>query len=143
MLIKSLIQNGHIATNNGISFFKTGDYFKIIVAASRAKGGDIYLDKQILELVEKNNFEKTSNKMIAMLHEKKIDKLIELLQTNHSCSLTISTSQFNQLKDTKQRYSNRKPIKLPPDTEEENNDDVLILELEAEALTLELELLAA
>jgi hypothetical protein len=143
VLIKSLIQNGHIATNNGISFFKTGDYFKIIVAASRAKGGDIYLDKQILELVEKNNFEKTSDKMVAMLHEKKIDKLIELLQTNHSCSLTISTSQFNQLKDTKQRYSNRKPIKLPPDTEEENNDDVLILELEAEALTLELELLAA
>ena len=50
---------------------------------------------------------------------------------------------INLLKDTKQRYSNRKPIKLPPDTEEENNDDVLILELEAEALTLELELLAA
>jgi hypothetical protein len=143
VLIKSLTQNGHITTNNGVSFFKTGDYFKIIVAASRAKGGDIYLDMQILDLVEKKNFEKTSDKMVAMLHEKKIDKLIELLQTNHSCSLTISTSQFNQLKDNKQRYSNRKPIQLPPDTKEENDNDVLILELEAEALTLELELLAA
>lgn len=142
MLIKSLVQNGHISTNNGISFFKTGDYFKIIVAASKAKGGDIYLDKDILELVEKNNFEKTSDKMVALLHERNISKLIELLQTNHSCSLTINTSQFNQIKDTKQHYTNRKPILLPPE-KEESNSLVLMLELEAEALQLELTLLAA
>jgi hypothetical protein len=142
VLIKSLVQNSHIVTNNGISFFKNGDYFKIIVAGSRAKGGDVYLDKQILELVEKNNFEKTADKMVANLHESKIDKLIELLQVNHSSSLTISPSQFAQLKDTKHRYSNRKPIVLP-DTTEDNNSNVFYLELEAEALTLELELMAA
>ncbi|MBC7388646.1 MAG: hypothetical protein H7329_05515, partial [Opitutaceae bacterium] len=142
VLIKSLVQNAGITTNNGISFFKTGDYFKIIVAASRAKGGDVYLDKEILELVEKNNFEKTSDKMVALLPEKNIGKLIELLQVNHSCSLTINTSQFNQLKDIKKTYSNRKPILLPPE-KEENNSTVLMLELEAEALALELELLAA
>jgi C-terminal domain on Strawberry notch homologue/P-loop containing NTP hydrolase pore-1 len=142
MLIKSLVQNAHIVTNNGISFFKTGDYFKIIVAASKARGGDIYLDKDILALVEKNNFEKTSDKMVALLHERNIGKLIELLQTNHSCSLTINTSQFNQIKDTKQHYTNRKPILLPPE-KEENNSLVLMLELEAEALQLELTLLAA
>lgn len=37
-IVKSLVQNAHIITNNGISFFKSGDYFKIIVSASRAKG---------------------------------------------------------------------------------------------------------
>lgn len=142
VLIKSLVQNAGISTNNGISFFKTGDYFKIIVAASRVKGGDVYLDKEILELVEKNNFEKTSDKMVALLPEKNIAKLIELLQVNHSCSLTINTAQFNQLKDIKKTYSNRKPILLPPE-KEENNSNVLMLELEAEALALELELLAA
>ena len=142
MLIKSLVQNAGITTNNGISFFKTGDYFKIIVAASRAKGGDIYLDKEILQLVEKNNFEKLSDKMVALLPEKNIAKLIELLQVNHSCSLTISTSQFNQIKDAKQHFTKRKPILLP-DTKEEKNNNVLYLELEAEALNLELELLAA
>ncbi|MEI9909654.1 MAG: hypothetical protein WDO71_08235 [Bacteroidota bacterium] len=36
-LIKSITQNGHIVTNNGISFFRSGDYYRIIVAASRAK----------------------------------------------------------------------------------------------------------
>ena len=80
--------------------------------------------------------------MVALLNEKNIGKLIELLQTNHSCSLTISTSQFNQIKDTKQTYTNRKPILLPPE-KEENNSLVLMLELEAEALQLELTLLAA
>ena len=142
-LIRGLIQNGHMATNNGISFFKTGEYFKIIVAGSRSKGGEIYLDKQLLELVEKNNFEKTSDKMVALLHEKHISKFIEILQVNHSCSLTITTSQFSQLKDTKKRYSNRKPILLPPESDDEPSNDVQILELEAEALALELQLLAA
>jgi hypothetical protein len=81
-LIKSLTNGGHIVANNGLSFFKTGDYFKLIIAASRARGGDIYLDKQILELVEKKNFEKTSDKMVAMLHYQHIDKLVQLLQVN-------------------------------------------------------------
>lgn len=142
VLIKSLVQNSHIVTNNGISFFKAGEYFKIIVGGSRSKGGDVYLDKQILELVEKNNFEKTADKMFANIHESKIDKLIEILQVNHSSSLTITPSQFAQLKDTKHRYSNRKSIVLP-DTTEDNNSNVFYLELEAEALTLELELMAA
>lgn len=141
-LIKSITQNGHIVTNNGISFFRSGDFFKIIVAASRSKGGDIYLDKQILELVEKNNFEKTSDKMVAMLPEKKIGKLVEILQTNHSSSVTIHSSQLKDLKRDNLRYSNRKKIELP-DEEQESSHDVIMLELEAEALSLELELLAA
>ncbi len=77
-LIKSLKQNGHCVTNNGLSFFRTREYYKLIIAASRSKGGDIYLDKQILELVDKNNFEKLSDKMVAMLPEANIDQLVEL-----------------------------------------------------------------
>lgn len=141
-LVKSLVQNNHIVTNNGISLFKNGEHFKIIVSASRSRGGDIYLDKQILELVEKNNFEKVADKMVAMLPEKKIDKLVELLQINHSCSITIHSSQLKELKISSQRYSNRKKIELP-DTEQEDDDNIRILELEAEALSLEFELLAA
>lgn len=143
-LIKSITTNGHIVTNNGISFFRSGDFFRIIVAASRSKGGDIYLDKQILELVEKNNFEKTSDKMVAMLPEKNIGKLVEILQTNHSTSVTIHSSQLKDLKTETIRYSSRKKIELPDEeAEEEQPDNVRILELEAEALVLELELLAA
>src|ERR1019366_8116224 len=81
-LIKSLVNSGHIITNNGISFFRQGYHFRVIVAASRAKGGDIYLDKQLLEVVEKNNFEKVSDKMVALVEESKIGRVVEILQNN-------------------------------------------------------------
>ncbi len=143
-IVKSLVQNSQIITNNGLSFFRTGSHFKLIISASRARGGDIYLDKNILELVEKNNFEKVSDKMVAMLPEKNIDKLLEILQTTHGCSITIHSSDLKNIKSNAGRYSSRKKIKLPPDDEEEElPDNVAILELEAEALALELELLAA
>jgi len=143
-LIKSLSQNGHIVTNTGMSFFRTREHFKLIVAASRTKGGDIYLDKQLLELVENHNFEKTSDKMVAMLPEKNIDKAVELLQNNHSLSVTIQSYQLKDLKTDGMRFKNRKPILLPDEEkQEEPVNNILLLELEAEALALELELLAA
>ncbi|MBL0267188.1 MAG: strawberry notch C-terminal domain-containing protein [Chitinophagaceae bacterium] len=141
-IIKSITQNSHIVTNNGLSFFRTGNYFKLIISASRSRGGDIYLDKEILELVEKNNFEKVSDKMVAMLPEKNMDKLLEILQSRHGCSVTMQSYQLKDLKDDAITYSNRKRIELPPDDEEPQNE-VAMLELEAEALALELELLAA
>ena len=143
-LIKSLTQNGHIVTNNGLSFFRTREYYKLIVAASRTRGGDIYLDRQLLELVENNNFEKTSDKMVAMLPESNIDKAVELLQANHSLSVTIQSYQLRDLKTDGMRFKNRKPILVPGEEKgEESVNNSLLLELEAEALALELELSAA
>jgi hypothetical protein len=140
-IIKSITQGSHIVTNNSLSFFRTGDHYKLIIAASRARGGDIYLDKQLLELVEKNNFEKVADKMVAMLPYTSIDKAVEILQTNHSLSLTIHSYQLKDIK-TEGRYTNRKKIE-PPEEEQEPANNVILLELEAEALALELELLAA
>lgn len=141
-IIKSITQNSHIVTNNGLSFFRMGSHFKLIISASRSRGGDIYLDKEILELVEKNNFEKVSDKMVAMLPDKNMDKLLEILQSRHGCSVTLQSYQLKDIKDDAITYSNRKRIELPPDDEEPQNE-VAMLELEAEALALELELLAA
>lgn len=141
-LIKSLTHSNQIVTNNGLSFFRTGNYYKLIISASRSRGGDIYLDEQLLKVVEKNNFEKVSDKMVAMLPQENIDKAVEILQTNHSLSVNIQSYQLKDLKTDGMRYRNRKKIELP-DEEEEPVNNVLLLELEAEALALELELLAA
>ena len=141
-LIKSLTSHSSIVTNNGLSFFRYGDYYKLIIAASRSRGGDIYLDGQILELVEKNNFEKVADKMVALLPYQNIDKAIQVLQNNHSLSVTIHSYQLKDIKTDGQRFNNRKKIELPSEEEEPVNN-ILLLELEAEALALELELLAA
>lgn len=140
-LIKSLTSHASIVTNNELSFFRYGDYYKLIIAASRSRGGDIYLDRQILELVEKNNFEKVSDKMVALLPYQNIDKLVQVLQNNHSLSVTIHSYQLKDIKTDGQRFTNRKKIELPAEEEPVNN--IIMLELEAEALALELELLAA
>ncbi|WP_207515045.1 strawberry notch C-terminal domain-containing protein [Longitalea luteola] len=146
-IIRSLVSGHHIVTNDGLSIFRTGDYYKLIVSASRSKGGDIYLDKDILSLVEKNNFEKTSDKMVAMLGDGKISELVEVLQNNHSCSMTIQSYQLKEINKEAIRSSNRNRIELPPPEEAPpvNNSmaKIRILELEAEALELELLLLAA
>ncbi|HYC29496.1 MAG TPA: hypothetical protein VEB42_11775, partial [Chitinophagaceae bacterium] len=128
-------------------FFRQDNFFRVIVAASRAKGGDIYLDKQILEVVEKNNFEKVSDKMAAMVAEENIGRLVEVLQTNHSCAVTVNSAQLRHLGNENQRYSTRKKIDIPakmPDMPVVQQSNIIsLLELEAEALALELELLAA
>jgi len=144
-IIQSLVEGKNITTNNSVSFIRTGDYFKIIVPASRARGGDIYLDKDILPLVENNNFEKVSDKMVAKLPETNIGRFVELLQKNHGSSITIHSSEIKNLKTDISRLNNRKPIELPPPEEKATSQParIRLLELEAQALTLELELLAA
>lgn len=155
-LIRSLVQGHHIVTNNSLSIFRAGDYFKIIVAASRVRGGDIYLDKELLEQVVNNNFEKTSDKMVAHVAEGNIGAFVNVLQKNHGASITISSAQFKQIEKQEQRSTTRRHIELPPPAPKEiplpetvttvkpvTAKVLSMLELEAEALVLELELLAA
>ncbi|GGA89899.1 JAB domain-containing protein [Puia dinghuensis] len=144
-LIRSLVVGKNIVTNNGVAFIRTGGDFKIIVPAARARGGDVYLDKEILALVEKNNFEKVSDKMVAILPETNLAPFVELLQTRHGSSLTIPRSDIKYLNAEGTVYRNRKPIELPPPEEKAPDQSARIrrLRLKAKALELKLKLLAA
>ena len=71
------------------------NYYKIIVPASHQKGGMFYKDADILKLVEKNIFEKLSDKMVALLNLNNINKLVEILQNKHGSNVTLSASQFD------------------------------------------------
>lgn len=149
-LIRSLVQNSHITTNNGLSFFKHGQQFKIVVGGSRVKGGDIYLDKQLLALIEGGNFQKTSDKMVAQLDEKHINAFVQVLQNNHGLSMTVNSGQFRQIEKQTQASPSRKPIALPPPAPPEQEQTKVVkmekrrrLELEAKAIKLKLQLLAA
>lgn len=97
------------------------------------------MDRQLMELVDRGIFEKVSDKMVAMLPVDNLEKAVQVLQVNHSLSMTIHSYQLKDLK-SEGRFSTRKKIE-PPDMEEA--PDALLLELEAEALILELQLLAA
>ena len=134
-IIRSLTVGASITTKNAISIFRQPDKFKIMVASARSKGGEIYLDPDILLIVDKNNFEKVSDKMVATINETKIDKLVELLQEKFSDSVSLSPAQFDIIKgEVTKRLPRIKPVMVV------QLRQVLPDELELEALALEIEL---
>lgn len=142
-VVASLTVGNSIYTNNGLSLIRHNNYFKIIVPASRQKGGEFYLDSDILKLVENNRFEKLADKMVALLPLNNINALVDVLQNKHSSNVTLSASQFDIIKnDLPHQRREKKPLPKANIIHEEiiepvNNE----LELEALALELELELL--
>lgn len=144
-VIRSMSVGQQITTSNNVSIFKQPGKFKIIVSSSRSRSGDVYLDPDILQIVDNNNFEKISDKMMTTLDEDKIDKLITILQEKFNASVSLSPVQYDIIKGDLSRKTasvekqfprirQALKIKLP-------DDEINELELEAMALEIELELL--
>jgi predicted RNA methylase len=139
-VIRSLTTGASITTKNGVSFFKQPGKFKIIVAAAKLRGGDVYLDPDLLKLVDHGNFEKVSDRMAATLEEKLIDEFLSILQDKFNDSVSLNAAQYELIKaeiPKKEPRMKHTAVALPrytPSTVEH-------LELEALALELELELL--
>lgn len=143
-VVASLTQGNAIYTNNGVTIIRQPNSFKIIVPASRQRGGMFYLDADILKLVHNGQFEKSADKMVALLDINRISKLVEILQNKHGSNVTLSASQFDIIKHElpQQTVRTKKPLpKAEIIHEEITEDDNKELELEAMALELELELL--
>jgi hypothetical protein len=140
-IIRSLTTGGSVTTKNLISIFRQPGKFKIMVSSARSKGGDVYLDPDILKLVDNNNFEKVSDKMTASLDESKIDQLVNVLQSKFNDSLAVTSTQYelirNEISKPKQVDKVVKVVPLKQNTKSITEQ----LELEALALELELKLL--
>ncbi len=137
-IIRSLQPGGQITTSNNISIFRQPGKFKLIVSSSKQKSGDVYLDPDILQLVDNRNFEKVSDRMAATLNEDKIDKLVEILQAKFSASVSLNPTQYKviEMEIAKRRPSVKPMMRIQP--KQTVPDE---LELEAMALEIELELL--
>ena len=142
-IITGLVNGKGITTENGTSIFSTGDGFKIIVPASKQRGGDVYLDADILKLVEGHNFNKTADKMVAHIDDKDLKNFLNILQAKFNDSLLVNMQQFKSIhNDSNQEQKARHPIVLlnPKDVEEQEHLSLLALAVEVE-LELELEML--
>lgn len=145
-ILRSLVSSNSLKTSNNITFIKQYDgSLKIFVFASKAKGGDlIYLDRDLLELVVGNNFSKTSDKMVAYLRDENVAAFVEILQRKHSCSVMLNSQQYKTIESSVTKFSSRKAIRMPKaEKESAVSSNLHIIELEAEALLLELQLMAA
>lgn len=143
-IIRSMSTGAQLTTANDLSFFKQPGKYKIIVSSSRSKAGDIYLDTDILQLVDNKNFEKVSSSMTASLDESRIGQLVSILQDKFSDSISLTQTQFDMIKnDIPTRPVRERKIfvvrpKPLPEIELPKPSEI---ELEALALELELELL--
>jgi len=145
-IIRSLSNGQQITTSNNISIFKQYDKFKIIVSSSKQRSGDVYLDEDILKLVDGHNFEKVSDRMAATLDEGKIDDFISILQGKFNASVSLNAQQFEVIKnEIPKRPAREKPVlRVEPKSgistqPKATQTDELVLE--AMALEIELELL--
>ena len=113
-----------------------------MVSSARSRGGDVYLDPGILEVVDKNNFEKVSDKMTATLDEGKINQFVEILQEKFNDSVSLNPSQYELIKkEIPKKEARPKPVMVMLPKQSQTQPLVDELELEALALELELELL--
>ena len=141
-LIKSLTVGHSIVTSTGIGFIRQPTGYKVIVPMARKVAGDIYLDKDLLAIVDGNNFNRVSDKMVAQLDIAAIENFVGIMQDKHTCSVMISRHQFSQMEKQVTVYHRRKPIRMPePEGSYQASDQELeLLQLEAEALKLKLRL---
>ena len=141
-IIRSSVKGNGITTENNTSIFNTGDELKIIVPGSKQRGGEVFLDADILKLVEKNNFEKASDKMVAYMKTSKLPELLHILQDKFNDSVKLDMRQFALIKDAKTEMKARNPIVLlTPDEVTKQMNIQMEIEMAAAELELELEIL--
>ncbi|MBX3164677.1 MAG: strawberry notch C-terminal domain-containing protein [Bacteroidetes bacterium] len=139
-ILQSLSNGRALYASNDIAFFEAGNNFRVIVPLSRSKGGEIYLDNDLLQLLEKGMFEKTADKMQAYLPKENAEAFADILQNKFSVSVQIAPNMLSLIKTNTVRVSTHKKIELPPDENEAETERIRILELESEAILLALEL---
>lgn len=141
-IIRSMTNGSALYASHNVAFFKQYDNsFRIVVPASNKKGAIIFLNKDLLKLINNNLFEKTSSQMVANLEMDNLEQFLEILQEQIGVTVPLLQHQIDSIGLVVTKT--RKRVKIqPPPKEEEFSIDTQLLEFEAEALELELELIS-
>ena len=147
--IKSLQPPAMVTTTNSVSLtMNTSRKLVVMVKGTAKQGGWLFLNKKVLEVVINNNFDKISDTMRAYVDERNVDLFIDLLQSEFNTSVTVSENIFDMIRkdvdsfQAKQGKQQDVILKVNKRVDkDQETDDFYLIELEAEALILELELM--
>ncbi len=141
-IIKSMSNGSSIFGTSNISFFKLSDNrYRVSVPASRKKGGEIYLNKDLLKLVENNLFEKLGSQMTTHVPFENIERFLAILQDQSGITISVTQSQIDAVGLVVTKIKKRVKIQAPP-KEVIPKVNPKALKLRATALKLKLELLS-
>jgi hypothetical protein len=143
-VIRSMQSGTSIKCSNGLIIAREyGQRYKLYVPASRQGGGDIYLDRELHELVENGIWEKQSDKMITYVLADRIDAVLVLLGSKHPGTVPVARHQVTSLVSSSpdSGLTTRFPIRLPsPPGDPEPVATNAEVRLRALALELEMEM---
>ena len=143
-LIASMAIGSQFNLSGGISLFKNRENFKMVVPISKTKGGEYYLNGDILAQTAQGKFESVAGKMVANIPSENLISLLDILQ--HSLNISVKLSQIQyRLIDPLPVVKKREwpKLKLWNKTITNHNKErkLKLLNLKAKAIALELELL--
>lgn len=133
------------ASNPNISILKNfNNTWTLYTPASRQKYGNIFLDADLLKLVNGNNFNSASGMMKGVFTEAVMSQVVDILSDKLQISVSVHINAIDQkMLDNDSRYAPEeiqlKPRKKVPGAA--GSSELDLLAFEAEALALELELL--
>lgn len=137
-IIQAMAQGTMVFANGGISVTRLSPTkWRLIVPASKAKGGETYLNEDLLKHIEGGNFNKSSNNMIGDIEESNLINVLRILQ-RMGVSVSISTNIAESVGLVYEKVKRRAKITPPP---EEQKVDLKLLELEAKAAIVKLKLI--
>lgn len=141
-IIQAMSNGSSMFGSNGISFFKLYDgRYRISVPASRKKGGEIYLNPELLRSVENNIFEKIGNQMTTYLPLENLESFFTVLQAHSGVTVSVTQSHIDSVGLTSTKVQKRAKVTLPP-LEVLPKVNARVFQLRAKALKLKLELLS-
>ncbi|MDO9186925.1 MAG: strawberry notch C-terminal domain-containing protein [Bacteroidia bacterium] len=143
--IKSVQPGAIVSTTNNVSLTMNikGDLV-VMVKGTKKQGGWLFLNKEILEVVNNNNFDLISDTMRAYVEHQNIDKFIDILQNKFNTSVTVNQNIFDVIKKDVEAFKKsqgQEEVILKVNKSKPFVPDAIEMELEAEALMLELELM--
>ena len=98
-LILALQDGSSIITKDGLSIVRRKNDYRIAVPASKAKGGQFYMNETLKKLMTEKTFNKLADQMVGGLEIKKITNLVEFLQSEFNQSVELNKNQFDRIKD--------------------------------------------
>jgi len=141
--IDQMKQGDEITTTNNVSIQRTQKGIRLIVPGAKQSHGDIFLDRDLMQLAEGENFNKVSDRMMADFSIEDTNKLMQILSEKHKLNISLTQSEFAQIKDelTKERIPRAKVILPPLQQPASSRPTNQMMELEAEAVLIKLKLL--
>ncbi|MBS1616227.1 MAG: strawberry notch family protein [Bacteroidetes bacterium] len=146
-IIRSMQPGNNVKCSNGLIIAREySQRFKLYVPASRQGGGDIYLDRDVMELVQNNIWEKQSDKMVTYVPVSGIDAFLTLMGEKHPGTVPVarhmmaSVNVSNQSSGEGRRHYSIKPPAPAPSEETVAKAKANDVKVRALALELEMEM---